>query len=88
MFINFPSRNFKPYSFLIHSSLFWLCLQLMTFIYILIYFQLKYFNDPILRGLQQLDNIDLMDYSQRAEVYTFLAQVIPSIPKVSNQQHA
>ncbi|XP_060082197.1 SCY1-like protein 2 [Ylistrum balloti] len=48
---------------------------------------LKYFNDPILRSLQQLDNIDILEYCQRAEVYAFIAQVIPSIPKKILYRH-
>ena len=54
-------------------------------VYIFFLLQLKYFNDPILRALQQLDNIELRDPSQRGEVYTYLSQVIPSIPKVRYQ---
>lgn len=49
-------------------------------------FQLKYFNDPVVNILQHLDVIEYRDPVQRLEIFTSLAQVIPSIPKVSHIQ--
>ena len=47
-----------------------------------IFFQIKFFNDPVVCTLQMLDTLEQKDPIHRAEVHCQLAQFLPDIPKV------
>lgn len=49
----------------------------------IVYFQIKFFNDPVICTLQMLDTIEQKDPFHRTDVHCQLAQVLPDIPKVS-----
>ena len=45
--------------------------------------QLRYFDDPICRCMQLIENIDSQDLQSRADFYEMLAAQLVHIPKVS-----
>ncbi len=46
-------------------------------------FQLKYFDDPVVRCMQVMDCLDTKEFSQKCEFFALLPQAIPQFPKVS-----
>ncbi len=52
-----------------------------------IYFQLKYFDDPVVRCMQNIDGVDSRDLTYKCDFFNKLAHAIPHFPRVSLNNH-
>ncbi len=46
--------------------------------------QLKFFDEPVVRSMQSLDAIETKELTQKCEYFTKLAQAVPHFPRVSH----